>query len=332
MPCDLIDHPAWAALLAARKQLASGAPRLQLAGRTGAWSFAAEVPPDAEQVLSVVDDELAPPGAVPTEVRHSVFRWRPGSLPTVDHPTGRPCEPELLALARVYLPVLLGAHAARRQGRVFVAAHVTQSLDGRIACLNGQSQWLGNEADRRHAHRMRALCDAVVVGAGTALADDPQLTVRHVHGPHPRRVVLSGTGSVLRTARALQLFTGPGCDVLVGAPHAGPSTASSVRLVPVPAVEGCMAPTAVLEQLAARGIHSIYLEGGANTLSSFLAARCVDVLQVHVAPRVLGSGLPSVRLAPIDHVDEGLGFVMDHAALDGDLLLTCWPRTPVRHR
>ena len=65
---------------------------------------------------------------------------------------------------------------------------------------------------------------------------------------------------------------------------------------------------------------------------SFLAARCVDLVQVHVAPRVLGSGLPRVRLAPIDHVDEGMGFVMDHAALDGDLLLTCWPRTPVRHR
>lgn len=329
MACELPDDVAWTALLAARERLATGEPVLLLQ-RLGAWTCAGTADAavgQADQVLVVpAPGRSVPSPAVRHDARLSCYAPAADGRPGFVHPGARPIDATLLAAARVYLPVLLGAAAARAAGRVFAVGHVTQSLDGRIACANGQSQWIGNAADRRHAHRMRALLDGVLVGASTALADDPQLTVRHVPGPDPRRLVLSGSARVLRAGRALQLFDAPGCEVLVRAGGGAAAPVPHVRLVPVPGDGDALAPPAVLAALAARSVHSVYVEGGARTLSSFLAAGCLDLLQVHLAPTVLGSGLAGFQLPTIDHVRQGIGFVMDHAALDGDLLLSCWPR------
>jgi len=328
MACDLFDHPAWPALLQARELVRTGADRVVLAARGDAWSACDVPPPAADQLLVAHAGTRADAFVATSAKRHSVLAWRPGAVPTVLHPNDRACDPVVLALARVYAPVLLGAAAARARGGVFVAGHITQSLDGRIACANGQSQWIGNLADRHHAHRMRALCDAIMVGARTALVDDPQLTVRHVVGPQPLRVVVSGSARVLAAKPPLRLFEAPGCLVLVAAANAPANAPTSVRVVPV-ASDGCaLRPAAIRCELAAHGVHSVYLEGGAATLSSFLGAGAVDLLQVHVAPLVLGSGLAGVQLPTIDHVSRGLAFAMDHAALDGDMLLSCWPKTP----
>jgi len=220
---------------------------------------------------------------------------------------------------------VLGTAAARGAGRVFLAGHVTQTLDGRIACENGQSKWIGNEADLRHAHRMRALLDGVMIGAGTALCDDPQLTVRHVEGPDPRRIVLSGRGRVLRGGAGLRVFTPPGCDVVVDETIEDPLHDPMARLIRVRSKTGSIEPGAILGALRDRGIHSIYLEGGSTAVSSFLQARCIDLLQVHIAAMVMGSGLPSFVLPAVDHVKDSIKFVMSHAMLDGHVLLSCWP-------
>lgn len=328
MACDLFDHLAWPALLQARDLLRAGADRIVLVARGPEWSACDGLPDAADQVLvahaGTRTDAIVAAGVK----RLSVLAWRPGAVPTVAHPTDSPCDAAVLALARVYAPVLLGAAAARARGGVFVAGHITQSLDGRIACANGQSQWIGNLADRHHAHRMRALCDAVMVGARTALVDDPQLTVRHVPGPQPLRVVVSGSGRVLAAEPPLRLFAAPGCTVLVSATTSAPAASGDVRVVPVVSDDRELHPAAIRSALAAHGVHSVYLEGGATTLSSFLAAGAVDLLQVHVAPLVLGSGLAGVQLPPIEHVAHGIPFAMDHASLDGDMLLSCWPKTP----
>jgi diaminohydroxyphosphoribosylaminopyrimidine deaminase / 5-amino-6-(5-phosphoribosylamino)uracil reductase len=123
----------------------------------------------------------------------------------------------------------------------------------------------------------------------------------------------------------LRVFAEPGADVVVAAGSTTPPLRGA-RVLPVAADNGVLAPPAILAALAARGVHSLYLEGGTRTLSSFLRAGCIDLLQIHIAPVVLGSGLPSFELPEVDSLRAAHSFVMQHAALDGDVLLTCWPR------
>ena len=328
MTCDLPDDLPWRALLEARDALAAGADALTFSlGER--WTCAAGLHGSATGTHAALLVEVTE-GAVGTEHADgaaAVYRTDARGLPSIEQPHRSRLDPGMQNAARVYLPVLLGAALARRAGVSFVTAHVTQTLDGRIACENGQSQWIGNAADLHHSHRMRALLDGVMVGANTALNDDPKLNVRHVEGTDPRRVVLSGRARVLREGAQLQVMQGPGAEVFVATEHAtrdhdGPATVHAVQ-----AEDGRLAPADVLAELRERGVHSVYLEGGAGVLSSFLQAGAVDLLQVHIASMVLGSGLPSLRLPPVEHVDQGLQLHMDHAILDGHVLLSCLPRT-----
>lgn len=327
MPCALPDDLPWTAFLDAASAAAGGADALALILRDS-WECSADpgkIPSDARAVLLVevqqaaIDDRLAATAS-------GVYRLDEHGLADLKLRPGATLDPAMATAASVYLPIILGSARARRAGESFVAGHVTQTLDGRIACENGQSQWIGNDADLRHSHRMRALLDAVMVGANTALQDDPQLDVRHVPGPDPRRVVISGRARALSAAADLKILQEPGCEVFVGAEAQVTGPMGAARIHRIAESGGALDPAAVLRALRAQDVHSIYLEGGAGVLSSFLEAGAIDVLQVHVASLVLGSGLPSLTLPVVEHVDHGLHVHMDHAILDGHVLLTCRPR------
>jgi len=208
---------------------------------------------------------------------------------------------------------------ARGRTGTVVLVHLGASLDGRIATEAGHSTWVTGEADLVHMHRLRALADAIVIGAGTAAADDPQLTVRHVRGPSPVRVVLDPRGTLPPQLRVFR-DTPPATLWL----RPGPSdTPKAVEVVPLRTHHGRFDPGEVLAALTARGLRRIMIEGGGQTVSSFLAAGLVDLLHYCVAPVVIGSGRPAFARPTIATMDEATRLRPTLIALGQDRLFVC---------
>ena len=202
-----------------------------------------------------------------------------------------------------------------------VVAQCGPSIDARIATASGHSHYINGAEGLAHLHRLRALVDAVVVGVGTALADDPQLTVRRVAGPNPARVVIDPNGRLAPTAR---LLTDDGVRRLViTRTETVAALPSGVEVVKAAATEGQLAPAAVLAALAVRGFRRILIEGGSNTVSRFLAAGCLDRLHVVIAPMIIGAGPSSVGLAPIERVEQAIKAPMRAHVLGDEVLLDC---------
>jgi riboflavin-specific deaminase-like protein len=211
-----------------------------------------------------------------------------------------------------------------RHGRVddlVVIGQIGQSLDGRVATETGHSHYINGPAGLAHLHRLRALVDAVVVGIGTALADDPQLTVRRVSGPQPARVVIDARG---RLPAGASLLANDGVRrLVVAAPGARPPLPSDIEIVGIAKTDGQIAPAAILSALAERGLRRVLIEGGADTVSRFLAAKCLDRLHIMVAPIILGSGRASFVLPPIARVDEAPLMPVATHRLDDETLFDC---------
>lgn len=183
----------------------------------------------------------------------------------------------------------------------YVIAQIGQSLDGRIATLNGRCQTITGRASRVHLHRLRALVDAVVVGVNTVIADDPQLTVRHVCGASPVRVVLDPHA---RAPHDRRIFTdgGPRTFHAIGRDHQ-PAPGSQGLVLSGPAAG--IVPE-LLAGLAGLGYHRILIEGGSYTISRFIEAQRVDRLQVVVAPFLIGAGHPALALHQITSLDQAI--------------------------
>lgn len=204
--------------------------------------------------------------------------------------------------------------------RPFVVAQLGQSLDGRIATPTGASRWINGSAALDHLHRLRAHVDAVVVGAGTVLADDPMLTVRRVPGRHPARVVIDPNGRVSCEARCLA-DDGVQTIVVTSDARRGPR---HVDMLPVESRDGWLDPVAIARELHDRGLRKILVEGGATTISHFIDAGVVDRVHLLVAPIILGSGTMGLSLSPIAGLDEALRpQTRLHQLDDGEALFDC---------
>jgi riboflavin-specific deaminase-like protein len=202
------------------------------------------------------------------------------------------------------LSALFGPLLAPPTGGI-VIGRLAQTLDGRIATLSGNSKWIGGAGDLRHTHRLRALCDAVIVGAGTVRADDPQLTTRLCAGASPVRVVLDA-GRRLGTEYGI-FQEGP--PTLLATATPGPAQHGTAEALLVPrTAEGGLDLTALLAALAARGLKKIFVEGGGQTVSGFLRAGLLDRLHVTVAPMILGSGRPAFDLPEVGRIEQGMRF------------------------
>jgi GTP cyclohydrolase II len=228
------------------------------------------------------------------------------------------------ALPPVDVSVLLGA--STRAARAHVVLKYAQTLDGRIATATGDSRWISGEAERALSHGLRAACDAVMVGIGTVLADDPQLTVRMVDGASPTRVVLDTT---LRIPSDAKILSEDAPTVVLTGEGSAPARrealrARGARVLVVSAGPGGLDLAACLDALHEQGVGALLVEGGARVVTSLLGSGLADRIVVAIASRIIGAGTEAVGPLGITRVADGLPLANRSVHLVGDDLVAAW--------
>src|SRR5262245_6389393 len=241
----------------------------------------------------------------------------------------------LLRRAGVEVVLGPGAALARRQNAPYLTLveknrpHVhlkwAMTLDGKTATAAGDSKWISNERSRQEVHRLRGRMDAVVVGIGTALADDPLLTVRPPGPRTPLRVVLDGRGRLPVASRLAATAREVPTLVVTADPAAGAALRDcGCEVLALAAVEGRPSVVALLAELGRRRLTNVLVEGGAEVHGSFLDARTVDEVHVFVAPRLAGgaSARPAVAGKGVARIADALPLSeWQVRELDGDVYL-----------
>jgi riboflavin-specific deaminase-like protein len=224
---------------------------------------------------------------------------------------------ELGALLDLYLPLC---------GRPpLTVGHLGQSIDGYIATRAGDSSYVNGPENILHLHRMRALCDAVIVGAGTIAADDPRLTTREVAGPNPVRVILDPR---LRLPAERRVFMDGEAETLLVCSGSGFSRDfGSATIIGVPFARAGLDLRALVDALRARGLTRLFVEGGGTTVSRFLESSLLDRLQIAVAPLIMGGGRPGLQLPGSERIAECLRPGHRVFTMGGDVLFDCDLRT-----
>ena len=195
--------------------------------------------------------------------------------------------------------------------RPYVVLKYAQTLDGRTATANGDARWISGEAERRVSHAMRAACDAVMVGIGTVLRDDPRLTVRMVPGASPIRVIVD---SRLRVPAEAKILDGDAVTIALTTARSNPATREALRQRRVRVEVVREGPDGVdlhegLARLAELGIRSLLVEGGARIITSLLRDRFADRVVVALAPMLLGKGTDAVGDLGVGEVVNALRLV-----------------------
>lgn len=208
-------------------------------------------------------------------------------------------------------------------GRPFVTVKYAQTLDGRIATRSGRSRWISSPPSLRFAHRLRSLHDSILVGAGTVVRDDPELTCRLVKGRNPRRVIVDASLGLPLSSKVLFDQERAKTTIFTTAASRGEKRKQlEDRGVDVRVVErnagGHVDLRQLLKTLAREGISSVLVEGGSGIITAFLAAGLVDRLVTVTAPKVLGKGIEAVGDLGIDDLDLAIGLEIRKVMRIGD--------------
>jgi diaminohydroxyphosphoribosylaminopyrimidine deaminase/5-amino-6-(5-phosphoribosylamino)uracil reductase len=235
-------------------------------------------------------------------------------------------EAEAADLNRAYLK-------AQRTGLPWVTLKMAMTLDGKIATRTGDSRWVTGAAARRYVHRLRDWNDAVLVGSGTVLRDDPELTARIPGARNPVRVIADRRARLPVTSRIVAAAQEIPTVLLTGQVSLTETVeARGVQVERIPSGEGRLDLRAGLAQLAGRGIHSILCEGGAELAAALLEGGLVDEIAWFIAPKLVGGreapgpigGFGVESMADALHLED-----LRLRRLGDDLLLTArMPKSP----
>jgi diaminohydroxyphosphoribosylaminopyrimidine deaminase / 5-amino-6-(5-phosphoribosylamino)uracil reductase len=285
------------------------------------WIIALAAASGAERLAAVDHETWCDLGAdnlvrlLPPNDPRALIRWEPdvgwrSLLPSDDPRHG---------LLDLYLPICSATAA-----KPMTVGHLGLSLDGFIATHTGDSQFVTGHENILHLHRMRALSDAVVVGAGTVAADDPQLTTRHVPGPNPLRVVFDPARRLTCEYRMFTDDSAPTwycCERSLIQPsetHLG-----SALFVGLDSAEAGPAAAHLLQLLREHGCSRVFVEGGGVTVSAFLEANLLDRLQMAIAPLIIGDGIPAIRVSARSNLRDCLRPQYRVFRMGGDVLFDC---------
>ncbi len=283
--------------------MASIAPALSIAGQRLVFAYT----PDELRTTDPTDPE-------------ALVAWEPGTGWTL---LLKPDDPRHGVLD-LWLPV-----CSATPERPVAVGHLGQSIDGFIATPSGDSQFVTGQQNILHLHRLRALCSAVIVGAGTVALDNPLLTTRHVEGPNPIRVIfdparrLAGDYRLLTDEAATTIYACARAYLEPGETHVGLAEVVPLQSdVPVEAAQELMA------HLRDRGCFRLFVEGGGVTVSAFLEAGMLDRLQIAVAPVFIGTGRPAIRLPAREALRDCARPEYRVFRMGGDVLFDCNLRAP----
>jgi diaminohydroxyphosphoribosylaminopyrimidine deaminase / 5-amino-6-(5-phosphoribosylamino)uracil reductase len=248
---------------------------------------------------------------------------------------------DLLRAAGVPVEFGIGEAAARRLnapyltllaiGQPYVHAKWAMTLDGKIATRTGDSKWISNEASRRLAHKLRGRMDAVIVGIGTVLADDPQLTARP---PGPRTAIrvildsncrLSADSALAKTAREVP-------TLVAATTQAPPERVAALRslgceVLALPTADGHADVKALLAELGRRRFTNVVVEGGGAVLGAFFDAGAIDEVHVFIAPRLAGGAEARTAIGGkgVKKIAEALTLTETRVeVVEGDVLVHGW--------
>ena len=210
-----------------------------------------------------------------------------------------------------------------KTGMPYITVKYAQTLDGRIATRSGDSQWISSEASRKYVHRLRGINMGIMVGAGTAVADNPQLTVRHVKGKNPFRIIVD---SKLRIPIKSSVLTDANAHLTIiattSSAPSGKMAAIKKQGVEVLVVKkernGSVSLKDLLRKLGKREIVSVLVEGGSEIITSLLKAGLVDKMIIPIAPKIVGKGVEAIGDLNINKINKSIKFSSFKTMKKGD--------------
>jgi diaminohydroxyphosphoribosylaminopyrimidine deaminase/5-amino-6-(5-phosphoribosylamino)uracil reductase len=182
----------------------------------------------------------------------------------------------------------------------FVCVHLAQTLDGKIATRTGKSKWIGNKENLIHAHRIRALVDAILIGGNTFRLDKPKLNVRLVKGENPIKVIVANSTLELKTLSEGKTYLLSNNELVYD------KLPFETEIINLDTPNCAIHSEVLLKKLKSKEIHTILIEGGSHTIRKFIEEKTLSRIEFHIAPILFGSGKNGIELEEIDELDEAI--------------------------